>query len=218
MSDCLLVVNGVLHMNFVDVIFPATGELLPASHGYPLYIAIARVVPEFHAGQLPLSFSWINGLDGEKGMIRLFERSELRCRVPAEAIAVLLPLTGKTLDVEGHQVRFGIPRVAPLVPVAALGAKMVTFKHALRPESFLQCAREKLRLLGISPEVELGIPLILRGDRRGEPRRRVLYLKGRRVIGFGVVVTGLTAEDSLHLQEEGLGGRRRMGCGFFVPF
>ena len=30
-------------------------------------------------------------------------------------------------------------------------------------------------------------------------------------------VGGLTAEESICLQERGLGGRRRMGCGLFVP-
>jgi hypothetical protein len=30
--------------------------------------------------------------------------------------------------------------------------------------------------------------------------------------------SGLSAEDSLRLQEVGIGGRRHMGCGVFVPF
>jgi len=31
-------------------------------------------------------------------------------------------------------------------------------------------------------------------------------------------VNGLTAEESIKLQEIGLGGRRHMGCGIFVPY
>ena len=34
----------------------------------------------------------------------------------------------------------------------------------------------------------------------------------KRVVGFALRVNGLTAEESIRLQEEGLGGRRRMGC------
>jgi CRISPR-associated protein Cas6 len=36
------------------------------------------------------------------------------------------------------------------------------------------------------------------------------------VVGYALRVNGLTEEGSIRLQEEGLGGRRRMGCGIFV--
>jgi hypothetical protein len=32
-----------------------------------------------------------------------------------------------------------------------------------------------------------------------------------------VIIEGLTAEESLTIQEKGIGGRRHMGCGVFVP-
>jgi CRISPR-associated protein Cas6 len=46
----------------------------------------------------------------------------------------------------------------------------------------------------------------------------VLRIQGRRIVGYALRVVGLTDEDSVRLQEEGLGGRRRMGCGVLVPF
>jgi CRISPR-associated protein Cas6 len=202
-------------MTFVDVIFPARGELLPTDHAYPLYTALTHAVPAFHDNRVPLSFNRINGLAGGKGLIRLFDRSGLRCRVPAEHIPLLLPLAGKDLTVAGHRVRLGVPRVAPLIPAAALSARMVTFKHATDAARFLAVARQKLDALGVTGEV--GIPVIQSGQREGEPRRQVLRIKGRQVIGFACQVAALTAEESLLLQEHGLGGRRRMGCGFFLP-
>ena len=51
----------------------------------------------------------------------------------------------------------------------------------------------------------------------GQPLRRVLRIKDRRVVGYSLRVLGLTAEESIRLQEEGLGGRRRMGCGVLLP-
>jgi CRISPR-associated protein Cas6 len=202
-------------MAFVDVIFPARGDVLPTDHAYPLYTALTRVVPAFHDDRVPLTFNRVNGQAGGKGLIRLFARSALRCRVPAEHIPLLLPLAGTVLAVAGHTLRLGVPRVAPLVPAAALAAKMVTFKHATDAARFLAVAAQKLTALGIAAEV--GIPLIESGQRQGEPRRQVLRVKGRRIIGFACQVAGLTAEESVLLQEQGLGGRRRMGCGFFLP-
>jgi CRISPR-associated endonuclease/helicase Cas3 len=37
-------------------------------------------------------------------------------------------------------------------------------------------------------------------------------------VGFGLKVRDLCDDDSIKLQERGLGGKRRMGCGIFVPF
>ncbi len=205
-------------MNFVDMLFPVYGETVPTNHGYPLYSALSRALPDVHKDQVPFSFGWINGLQGEKGFLQVFQKSRLRCRLPAEHIVSLLPLTGRTLDVAGHPIRLGMPQVAPLCPVPSLVAKMATFKHAVEPGRFLEVARQKLALLGVSQEAEAGILLIQGGRRQNEPRRQILHLKGRRVVGFAVAVDGLSAEDSLLLQERGLGGRRRMGCGFFLPY
>jgi CRISPR-associated protein Cas6 len=51
----------------------------------------------------------------------------------------------------------------------------------------------------------------------GEPIRRTLGIHGKQIVGFAVRVDGLSSEDSLTLQARGLGGRRRFGCGAFVP-
>ena len=37
------------------------------------------------------------------------------------------------------------------------------------------------------------------------------------IVGYSLVVEGLSAVESMLLQERGLGGRTRMGCGFFMP-
>ena len=42
-------------------------------------------------------------------------------------------------------------------------------------------------------------------------------IRGKTIVGFSVIVHGLTEEGSVKLQEEGIGGRGKMGCGFFVP-
>jgi CRISPR-associated protein Cas6 len=54
------------------------------------------------------------------------------------------------------------------------------------------------------------------GPRAGQPRRHVIRIHGKAIVGFSVLVQGLTAEESIRLQEEGIGGRGKMGCGFFV--
>jgi CRISPR-associated protein Cas6 len=55
---------------------------------------------------------------------------------------------------------------------------------------------------------------------KGEPvvgPRRVVRVGDHTVVGFALAVHELSDEGSVILQEQGLGGRRRMGCGIFFP-
>ena len=72
--------------------------------------------------------------------------------------------------------------------------------------------------LGFSAQVEASIPLILTGPHAGEPRRRALRIKDQTHVGYSLLVEGLSAEESIRLQEQGLGGRRKLGCGLFLPW
>jgi CRISPR-associated protein Cas6 len=117
--------------------------------------------------------------------------------------------------VAGHRIRLGVPQVRALVPAPSLVARLVTIKGFTEADPFLQAARRQLDALGVA--AELSIPGIGRGRHAGKLRRHVLQIKERRVVGYTLQATHLTAEGSLRLQERGLGGRRRMGCGFFAP-
>jgi CRISPR-associated protein Cas6 len=200
----------------IEVAFPVAGESIPTDHAYLLYAALTRCVRSFHDETLPVRFCPINGARGERGMSSLIGCSRLRVRLPAEQIAIVLPLTGRTLELGNHRITLRPPMVVPIISAPTLAAKFVTFKNSRTPERFLEVARQKLDEIGVAGEP--GIPLILEGERAGEPRRKVLRIKGRRIVGYPLQVAGLKAEESLRLQEEGLGGRTRMGCGFFLPF
>jgi CRISPR-associated protein Cas6 len=200
----------------IEVSYPVEGDLLPSDSHYLLYSALSHVVPAFHSPERNVRFGPIGGAVGGKGLIRLTPRSHLRVRLPAEDIALVLPLAGKRLQIGEYTVRLKPPTVRELIPAPQLLATVVTFKHSQDPERFLQVARGMLDKLGIAAEP--GIPLFEDGPRAGEPRRRVIRIKDKRIVGFSLLVAGLTAEESVRLQEEGLGGRRRIGCGFFVPF
>ena len=102
-----------------------------------------------------------------------------------------------------------------LIAAPSLIARLVTFKHANTPEQFLATARTKLIDLGLAGEPQL--PIHRDGDRIGEPKRRVVRVKGVTIPGYSLIVASLSVPDSLTLQQSGLGGRTRLGCGFFEP-
>ena len=81
----------------------------------------------------------------------------------------------------------------------------MTIKGFLKEEEFLEAAKRQLEQLDINGQAHMGA-------------RRTFRIKDKQVVGFEMGVTQLTAEESLTLQEKGLGGRRKMGCGVFVSW
>ena len=211
-----------------DLVFPVQGEALPADHAYPLFAVLSHLVPAFHDPAANTRFAPIAGPRFDRGLLRVTPRATLRVRLPQERIGEVIGLAGKKLDVAGHAVRLGVPFVTVLEPAATLFARVVSIKVSVGPrggrkvkgrppelEAFVASARRMLSERGIGGE--LGVPVKADGPRAGEAVRRVVRIHGRAIVGYGVTVTGLTAADSVRLQEEGLGGRLRIGCGFFLP-
>jgi CRISPR-associated protein Cas6 len=199
----------------LDLLFPVTGGPVPTDHLYPLYAALSRVVPTAHDPAAGVRFAPFTGDPAGRGRLALTTRSRLRVRVPDDAVRLALPLAGARVEVAGAVVRVGVPAVAALVPAPVLAARVVTFKHATDPARFLETTRARLAGLGVAGEP--AIPPAAAGPRAGEPQRRVVRVKGSAVVGYALVVSGLSPADSLTLQTAGLGGRTRIGCGFFLP-
>ena len=201
-------VNGSLTLQrstgtIIELSFRLLGRTIPVDHGYALYAALSRVVPELHDAQ-EVGIPPVRGVYAGGGVLHLAPFSRLTIRLPHDQIRSVLKLAGKTVDVASHTLHIGIPNARALLPVANLRARLVTIKGFLEAEPFAEAAKRQLHSLGIAGELLLGT-------------RRTLRIKDKQVVGFDAVITELTAEESLILQERGLGGRRRMGCGVFVP-
>jgi CRISPR-associated protein Cas6 len=195
----------------IDLSFELEGVRIPLDYGYALFSALSRVVSKLH-GDLRVGVHPIRGVRREPRVLTLVAASRLRLRLHPEDLVSYIGLAGAQLDLEGFGLRVGIPRVEALVPAASLASRIVTIKGAQERDTFGVAVRRQLAEAGIAAE-----PVLVGEAAAGGPARRVVRIKGRRLVGFSLRVGGLTAEESLRLQERGLGGRRRMGCGVFVP-
>lgn len=196
---------------YVIVHFPLQGRQLPADHGYALYSAITRQLPDLHSAPW-LGIELISGVPWRTGVIALPTRGAfLHLRIPADHYGRVLPLAGRRLDIGGQIIRLGIPSAHPLLPSGSLYARCVTIKKFTDPEPFLDAARRQLDALNINATLEL--PL----DEQGRYRRRVLKIHDKTVVGFSLAAHSMNDGDSLCLQSTGIGGRRAMGCGHFNP-
>lgn len=218
----------------IELLFPTIGSTIPSDHGYALYGSLSRVIPALHEENSPIRIGPIRGRYAGNGILNL-ERpvSALRMRLPAEQIALVLPLAGQALELDGHRIRLGVPQVRALIPATSLLARMVIIKSSspidpatktrdftagkrtLEPTEFLAAVQRKLTSMEISATAI--IPPMTTGKFAGQPRRRVMRIHSRTIVGFPLMVSGLAAKESICLQERGLGGRQKMGCSFFVP-
>ena len=191
-------------MPSIDLAFRLTGANIPVDHGYALYAALSRILPDVHTAKA-VGVQPIRGLYNGNGTLHLTDFSRLILRLPDEQIQAYLKLAGKRLAVDEHLLSVGVPEVRTLRPVVRLRARLVTIKGFLKEEEFLAAVHRQLQQLDINGQAHLGA-------------RRTFRIKDKQVVGFEMGVTQLTAEESLTLQENGLGGRRKMGCGMFVPW
>ncbi len=202
-----------LQLPYVELSFPVIGQTLPADHGYGLYSAIAHLCPEIHE-QEGVSIQTIVGKPDKQGKIHLSRQSHLKIRLPYDPIKIglVLPLAGQSLTIGTHTIQLGIPQIHPLQPTDKLRSRLVIIKKFHEPELFKEAAQRQLDALGIQGT------LILPLNEAGEPSRKAIKIKTYSVVGFSLIVTDLNEEDSLRLQEVGLGGKHRMGCGIFTAF
>lgn len=190
----------------VDLWFPARGRTLPADHGYLLYSALCRELRELHGA------AWwgLHTLRGERlgnGAISLSRRARLGLRLASEHIPLVLSLAGSRLRVgrDGENVlHLGPPSVHALRPAPAVSARMVTIKGAMEAPDVLAALRRATDARKIPCDIELG-------------RRHIVRISGKNIVGYATRLTSLESRHSLQIQTEGLGGRRRFGCGLFRP-
>lgn len=192
-------------IRIVDLTWPIRGRAeIALDHSYLLFSGLSSIVPEIHGndriGILPIRGSRI-----APGKLKLTENSAIVIRTPVDFLTRLIAISGKLIRLGRDSVRVGVPTVQALRPAARLFSRLITIKGFQDLDGFQDAASRQIRQLGIaSAHLDVG-------------QRRVLRVKHAVIVGFSVVVSTLTDNDSLRLQSVGIGGRRRLGCGLFLP-
>ncbi len=188
----------------IDLVFQILGKRIPVDHGYSLFSAVSHVVPAFHktinVGVAPIRGRFVGG-----GFLEIAPRSEMTLRLPVETVKDYLCLAGKELVLDGQKLRIGVPFSRALVPFSVLYSHLVTTRNGNDEARFMREIANQLETLSIKGKPTLG-------------KRRTFKVHDKQIVGYSLLVSELTAEESVRLQEHGLGGRRKMACGFFEQF
>ncbi|HKJ77360.1 MAG TPA: type I-MYXAN CRISPR-associated protein Cas6/Cmx6 [Gammaproteobacteria bacterium] len=199
--------------DIVDLSFTIRCQALQVDHAYALAQAVAEALPWFES-EPQAGLHLIHGADSGNGWYRPEEgdaliypsrRTPLVLRLPKERVEDARALTGQTLDLDGFSVEVGEAKERMLSNLTSLYARHVVTEHVDAEERFLEEAVARLKEMGIKFKKVLGgLPAIFRTPEGPVATRSLL-------------VAGLSIEDAVRLQQEGIGPYRKMGCGLFIP-
>lgn len=192
-----------------DACFVVRGDSLPLDHGYMLFSTLSKMVPALHQ-KAGWGMHTIAGRQRRPGLLDLDGKSTLRIRLPSSDVGRLFPLIGASLEVSRHAIELGEMSLQPLTPVASVWSKIVTVRGYTEPQAFLTQLREQLAALPDLGQPVDSLELVV-------VHRKIMKIKNQTIVGFRTEIHGLEAKASLRLQELGLGGRRHMGAGLFIP-
>ncbi len=201
----------------VDLLFRIECRELPVDHAHALARALLAALP-WLAEEPRIRVHNIHLAGSQNGWERpdpalgqnliLSRRTRLQIRLPKERIARILDeLPGRTLEVEGHPLTLGEAKPHPLSAQGTIFSRQIALEPGEQDdeEGFLGRIAETLGGRGIRIRKALcGRTGEIHTPEGGLPVRSLL-------------LADLSPEESVRLQQEGLGPHGLLGCGIFLP-
>lgn len=199
----------------LDVLFAIECRRIPVDHAHLLSGTLCAAHPWL--SETPgIGLHSIHGAGSQNGWERpghgtdswlhLSRRTRLRIRAPREQLERLLrELPDTRLDLAGEALRIGAGHTRPLSRETTLFARHVVSDPNQDENAFLMAAADALGALDIRIRKALSGRATLLSRPEGALHTRSLLL------------AGLKPDESIRLQEHGLGPEPLLGCGLFMP-
>ncbi|MCR4302186.1 MAG: type I-MYXAN CRISPR-associated protein Cas6/Cmx6 [Sulfuricaulis sp.] len=199
--------------DIVDVVFSIQCRTLPVDHSYALSQAVSEALPWF-ADEALAGLHTIHGAESGNGWMRpdkpdallhLSRRTKLMLRLPKQRIEDAGILTGQTLSIDGNSMLVDKAVVKPLSTLTTLFSRYIVASEGLDETVFMREAQALLADIGVHPKKMLcGI-------------ERVITTPDRKIHTRSLMLADLDVEESVRVQQRGLGPGRTLGCGLFLP-
>jgi len=186
---------------------------LAVDHAYPLYRAVIQVLPWFET-EPGVALHTLHGAESGNGWLRpykegdllyLSKRTRLRLRLPKARFEDAAILAGKTLDIGGCMVKVARPTVRALSTQTTLFTRSLVAEKTQSENEFLHQATEMLNAEGIHPQRMMG------------GRQHTIKMPDATLYARSLMIVDLAFEQSIQLQQHGLGVQQKLGCGIFLP-
>ncbi|MDA8420960.1 MAG: type I-MYXAN CRISPR-associated protein Cas6/Cmx6 [Pseudomonadota bacterium] len=197
----------------VDVVFAISCRCLPVDHAQALREGLQRALPwlaaEEGAGIHPLHGAesgngWMRP-DNPDDLLYLSRRTKLVLRLPKQRVADAGVLSGREIEIMGNRLAVGASSIRPLSPITTIFSRYVVMGGPGDEQVFVADIVRQLGEMGIRPKKMLcGMEKAI-ATPQGGLRARSLML------------ADLSVDESVRLQQRGLGPERQLGCGLFIP-
>ena len=198
----------------VDLAYRIGCPTIPLDHAHSLSSALLKALPwladEKTAGVHLIHGAasgngWFRPEDTENELLHLSKRTRMRLRVPKNRLQDAQALSGQTLDIEGHPLEIGKSEVFMLSSLPTLFSRYVITRAELDETQFLEDVARELKTIDIPYRKMLG------------GITHTMNFPDGQVFTRSLMVADLEPEQSVRLQQLGLGEGRTIGCGLFLP-
>jgi CRISPR-associated protein Cas6 len=204
-------VDKIISTNIVDLVFDINCTCLPLDHAYALSEAIIQALAWFE-NEADAGLHLIHGAESGNGWYRpadsilyLSRRTKLTLRVPEHRIADAQVLTGMTLDIGGYSLTIGAVKQKPLIQMPVLFARHIIANPEQDEDAFIESVVAQLEDMGIKCRKALC------------GKTNIVKLAETELFTRSLMIADMEANDSIRLQQLGIGEGRKMGCGLFIP-
>ena len=200
--------------DIIDLSFAIKCKCLPLEHMQALYESLSGVMPWLKDDKLA-GIHPINGAESGNGwerssdpnqLIYLSRRQKMTLRLPKEHLASAENLVGQTINVAGYDIELGKTSVKMLSDLSTTFCRSIMIDNRMEEDDFLRWAFDELKTLDIS------VNKMMAGK-----ERVVMLPDGSERITRSLMIAEMKKEESVCIQQHGLGEGRKLGCGIFMP-
>ena len=199
----------------IDISFNINCKQLPLDHAWELRQQLQQVLPWLKGNKLAgihqlfvaeSNNGWMRPEDGENQVLYPSRRTRLYLRIPNEFIEETKALYGKVLTIADHALTLGKPKQKQLVNTSIIFSRHVTSDKNESEDAFLQrYAIEFKQTTGMNIKKMMSGKTNIIKTPKGDLHTRHL------------MIADLESDSSIKIQQSGLGGKRQLGCGIFLP-
>jgi len=200
--------------DILDVCYTLECKTLPLDHGWSLSQAVLSQMPwiaeEEQAAihQIHVAESgngWYRPNNPDQQLLHLSRRTRMTLRIPEYRLQDARALCGAELDIDGHRLKIGVMKERELSRMTTIFSRYVDLCGEEDEAVFLQHCAEQLRAQGIAIKKMMSGQLHEHKTPQGPRYTRKLML------------SDLSVEESVALQQRGFGPGRELGFGIFIP-
>ena len=199
--------------DIIDLSFRIDCPLIPVDHSLMIYEALSPHLPWMRdtrgAGILPLPIlhegnGWYRS-EQAQDLLNLSRRTRLTLRIPSTRREQVETLAGKTLQMGEYAMTLSAPATKLLSKETNIWSHYIVADREQSEEEFLDSTITRLGNMGIQPRKALC------------GKTHEIQSADGPLFTRSLLLADLDIDESIRLQQRGLGKHRHLGCGLFIP-